>query len=212
MSLTPESTAESAMNSASKACAIRRASVVLPEPGGPHRIIECGLPDSKARRSGLPGAEQMLLADDLVERARPQLLGERRRGRRALPSRGFGLAEQVSPQGRRRLWAGVKRKVAGVELRIAHHVGEAQHRGLAEMVDQFHRLDAGGAEAQAHALEAGFLLARLRLQPLEAVLLARLRRARTPSRCRLRRPAAPRASSRARASTRRTVTWFRSAS
>ena len=29
-------------------------SVVLPVPGGPHRIIECGWPDSSARRSGAP--------------------------------------------------------------------------------------------------------------------------------------------------------------
>ena len=44
-----------AMNWASNASAIRRASVVLPTPGGPHRIIECSRPDSKATRSGLPG-------------------------------------------------------------------------------------------------------------------------------------------------------------
>ena len=37
------------------ASAIKRASVVLPTPGGPHRIIECGRPDSNATRSGLPG-------------------------------------------------------------------------------------------------------------------------------------------------------------
>ena len=55
ISLTPPSTAEMAMNCASNASAIRRASVVLPVPGGPHRIIECSRPDSKATRSGLPG-------------------------------------------------------------------------------------------------------------------------------------------------------------
>ena len=44
-----------AMNWASKASAISRASVVLPVPGGPQRIIECSRPDSKATRSGLPG-------------------------------------------------------------------------------------------------------------------------------------------------------------
>ena len=32
------------------------ASVVFPTPGGPHRIIECGLPDSNANLSGLPAA------------------------------------------------------------------------------------------------------------------------------------------------------------
>ena len=40
MSLTPASTADSPMKSASVAFAASRASVVLPEPGGPHRIIE----------------------------------------------------------------------------------------------------------------------------------------------------------------------------
>ena len=58
MSLTPESTADSAMNSALNASAISRASVVLPTPGGPHRIIECGLPDANATASGLPGASR----------------------------------------------------------------------------------------------------------------------------------------------------------
>src|SRR6185437_16850695 len=35
--------------------AMRRASVVFPVPGGPHRIKECSSPDSIARRNGLPG-------------------------------------------------------------------------------------------------------------------------------------------------------------
>ena len=46
------------MNCASERCAIMRASVVLPVPGGPHRIIECSLPASMACRSGLPGASR----------------------------------------------------------------------------------------------------------------------------------------------------------
>jgi acyl carrier protein len=55
MSLTPPSTADMAMNWASKASAIRRASVVLPVPGGPQRIIEWRRPDANATRKGLPG-------------------------------------------------------------------------------------------------------------------------------------------------------------
>ena len=47
-----------AMKSALNASAIRRASVVLPTPGGPHRIIECSLPDANATASGLPGASR----------------------------------------------------------------------------------------------------------------------------------------------------------
>ncbi len=54
MSLTPASTADSTTNSASTAPAIRRASVVLPTPGGPHRIIECSRPEPNATRSGWP--------------------------------------------------------------------------------------------------------------------------------------------------------------
>ena len=47
-----------------------RASVVLPEPGGPYRTIECGRPCSIAVRSAEPGAEQVRLADELLEAAR----------------------------------------------------------------------------------------------------------------------------------------------
>ena len=53
--LDPEKTADNAMNSHWNCVAIIRASVVLPTPGGPQRIIECGCPDAKARRKGLPG-------------------------------------------------------------------------------------------------------------------------------------------------------------
>ena len=80
ISLTPPSTADMAMNWASNASAIRRASVVLPTPGGPHRIIECSRPDSKATRKRLAGAEQVALADHLVERA--AAAGARRAARR----------------------------------------------------------------------------------------------------------------------------------
>ncbi len=55
----PDSTAEMAWNSASAYCASNSARVVLPQPGGPHRIIECTRPDSTARRSALPGASSL---------------------------------------------------------------------------------------------------------------------------------------------------------
>src|SRR6202030_734266 len=55
MSLTPAITADNAMNCAFEACAISRASVVLPAPGGPHRISECSCPASMLADSGLPG-------------------------------------------------------------------------------------------------------------------------------------------------------------
>ena len=50
----PESTAEMARNSAFAYFASSSASVVLPQPGGPHRIIECTWPDSIARRNEAP--------------------------------------------------------------------------------------------------------------------------------------------------------------
>ena len=100
MSLTPAITAESCMNSASARRAISRASVVLPVPGGPQRISECSWPFSSAWRSGLPGAQHLLLADELVEGARPHAIGERPQrivGRRVaqeigLPARIAGAA------------------------------------------------------------------------------------------------------------------------
>ena len=55
ISLTPESTAENGTKRAPATSASRRASVVLPVPGGPHRIIECSAPCSSARRNDRPG-------------------------------------------------------------------------------------------------------------------------------------------------------------
>ena len=46
------------MNSRSNAFAESRAKVVLPTPGGPHKIMECGLPEANARLSGLPRANK----------------------------------------------------------------------------------------------------------------------------------------------------------
>ena len=69
MSFTPPSTALMLRNCASKASAISRAMVVLPVPGGPQRMHECGWPDSKAMRNGMPGPSRLLLADDLAQRA-----------------------------------------------------------------------------------------------------------------------------------------------
>ena len=58
ISFTPASTADIAMNSRSKAYAESLARVVLPTPGGPHKIIEWGFPDAKAKLSGLPSANK----------------------------------------------------------------------------------------------------------------------------------------------------------
>ena len=60
MSFTPANTADKAINSQLKALAVKRAKVVFPTPGGPHSIIECGLPEAKASCSGLPLASKWL--------------------------------------------------------------------------------------------------------------------------------------------------------
>ena len=54
ISLTPPSTALIDKNCASNASAIKRAIVVLPTPGGPHKMQLCGCPDSKATRKAMP--------------------------------------------------------------------------------------------------------------------------------------------------------------
>ena len=54
----PASTADRVMNSARVCAASTRASVVLPVPGGPQKIIERGRSASMATRSGLPGASR----------------------------------------------------------------------------------------------------------------------------------------------------------
>src|SRR5699024_10165973 len=57
ISLTPDNTADRVIKCASLTCASKRAKVVLPTPGGPHKIIEWNARCSKARRSGLPAAK-----------------------------------------------------------------------------------------------------------------------------------------------------------
>ena len=88
------------------------AMVVTTEPGGPHRIIECGLPSLEGETQRLSRPEKMTLADHLVERLRPQDLGKR--------SRRFPLAEQIaphfSPLGRRRF--GSEAELGLIDLRV----------------------------------------------------------------------------------------------
>ena len=54
ISLTPDNTAEIDSKWASAESAIILAKVVFPTPGGPHRIIECGIPLVIASFKGLP--------------------------------------------------------------------------------------------------------------------------------------------------------------
>ena len=73
----PALTADASSKAAREFTASSRASVVLPVPGGPYRIIECGRPSSIAVRSAEPRAEQVLLADELAERRRSHARRER---------------------------------------------------------------------------------------------------------------------------------------
>src|SRR5215831_11501814 len=157
MSLTPESTAESAMKSALKASAISRAIVVLPTPGGPHRIIECSRPDSNASRRGFAGARHRRAGRAVRARGKD-------RSRRSLPGCRSLVADDVGALGRGE--AEERRIDAGVPL----EPGEAQQGRLAEGVRELHPLEARGAEANADPLEGRFLLARHGLYPLEPIL------------------------------------------
>ncbi len=90
-----------------------RASVVLPVPGGPQKMSEGTWSASMARRSALPGAEDVLLPHELVERAGAQPLRERLRrvvglgrlveeiGLHGSPIMGDSMATQLCPVPRR---------------------------------------------------------------------------------------------------------------
>ena len=85
-SLTPADSADSASNRRPVACEISDASVVLPVPGGPVEDAPTPRPTpSTSRRSGEPGAEQVVLADDLVEGGRPHPHRQRASKRRRAP-------------------------------------------------------------------------------------------------------------------------------
>ena len=131
-------------------CAMRRARVVLPEPGGPHRIIECGLPDSKASRNGLPGPSRCCWPTTSSSDCGRSALGERRPGLRRLKKITHFSPRTSAPFG------GSKRNSVASTFGLRDDLREAQHGGLAEVVDELHRLErALGPEADAHALEAG---------------------------------------------------------
>ena len=70
-------TALNATKRDSVASAMMRARVVLPEPGGPQKIIEEMLVLLDGAPQRLPGADDVLLAHELVQRARAHALGER---------------------------------------------------------------------------------------------------------------------------------------
>ena len=90
-SLTPAETAETSTNRRPVLRLRIEAIVVLPVPGGPHSSSDMAWSPSTSCRSGEPAARQLLLADQLVERAwahpdgqwRPGVVG---RAQRAAPA------------------------------------------------------------------------------------------------------------------------------
>ena len=78
-SATPEVTALTGRKGALVVVAMMRASVVLPEPGGPQRMIDESRSASIALRSSVPGPTTCSWPDQFVERARAHPGRERAR-------------------------------------------------------------------------------------------------------------------------------------
>ena len=87
-SAVPELTAESCTRRAPVSAAMSRASVVLPQPGGPKKSMlkSCAALDRGAQHRARP--DDVLLAGELRERARPHARRQRRLGRDLLVAQG----------------------------------------------------------------------------------------------------------------------------
>src|SRR5499427_1724039 len=160
ISLTPASTAEIAMKSAWNASAIKRARVVLPEPGGPQRIIECGLPAAKATASGLPGASKWrwpITCSSVFGRSRSAS------GVAGLSTANRSVADDIGAFGRRELEK-IRR-----ELRIALELRELDPGALAEIIHDIERRKRRPVEAEPDFGEARLLVFRRGAEPLESV-------------------------------------------
>ena len=197
MSLMPACTADSAMKRASERSAISRASVVLPVPGGPHRINECGWPAAIACVQRLARGQQMGLADELLERARPHAirqrppvlaaLGERQRLLRRIAlghgGAGYRLWRADDVHAGRRLELQFGRR----DARIALAAREIELHRLPEPIIDQHAREPIVGKAELGMTEVRFGAARLDADPVQAVVRCR------PPRCRSCR-AAPRPS------------------
>ena len=80
-----------------------RASVVLPVPGGPKRIIEPTRSSAIALPQRRVGPEHLLLAHELLQRARAQPVGERRQARQPLFRR---VREEIGHVPKYAVWSG----------------------------------------------------------------------------------------------------------
>src|SRR2546425_3987378 len=160
MSLTPARTAEMAMKSALKASAISRASEVFPDPGGPHRIIECGLPDANATASGLPGPNRWrwpTTSSIVFGRSRSASGGA------GVASGNRSVADDIGTFGRGEF------EQLGSDLRVALEMREPDKCALPEVVEDLQRGQTGGIETEANVAEARFLVFRRGAQPVESV-------------------------------------------
>ena len=95
-SFTPAAVADSVVRCLAVVSASRRASVVLPVPAGPHRIDDPTRSDSASRRKGRTGADEVLLAHDLIEGAGAETGCE---GRLALEAAVGGVGEEAQGGG-----------------------------------------------------------------------------------------------------------------
>src|SRR5262245_51249874 len=187
MSLTPDSTADNAMNSASHARAIKRASVVLPTPGGPHRIMECSLPARAATASGRPSPSRCVCPTTSCSRCGRMASASGACGRGA--GNRSGAADSVLTAGPAQKRAAGSSGGALVpehvrpcrrsegeqiccELRIALEFGKADHGDLAHVIVQLHRVERAALEAHADFAEHVLRIARIGLQPVETAARA----------------------------------------
>src|SRR5579871_5399682 len=204
MSLIPACTAESAMNSAFERAAMSRASVVLPVPGGPQRISECGWPEAIASYSGLPGAsrwdcptnsssvrgrmrsargcQSRLLSSPsgrCIELRRTTRSRYHERLKRSVATACAGSMRRLAGSARRRADdIGARRyremKRSRIHGCIAPTVGEIHLHGLAEHVAHDHASELGAAKTEARLAEIGLWLAWAHQYPLQT-RLCRLR-------------------------------------
>src|SRR5215831_12581697 len=160
MSFTPARTAEMAMNSALKASAISRASVVLPEPGGPHRIIECGFFAANATARGLPGSSRCFWPT-----TSRKVLGRRRSasGAAGFSTANRSAADDIGARRRR------KAEKLGAELGVTLELGQANRSVLPEVVDDLQRRESARVEAELELAECRILVLWRGAEPLQTV-------------------------------------------
>src|SRR5437764_9274391 len=127
-----------------------------PSPAAPRGSSNAGGPTRRRGAAACPGR-----AGAPVPRPRRAFsAAARRRAARPVPLCRKGrrqplfFAEDVGALGR------LEAKLGGIDLRVALELGEAQHRVLAEIVGELHRLQAVRIETQAPVLETRLALRR----------------------------------------------------